>query len=154
MVGHELRLSGYDFRELALQRCRNAGMDLPASTAQHGAIGCVLHQRVLEGVLCIGRGAPLEDQFGAYELRQGPVHLVLRHGRDGADQLMRERPSEGRSDLRHLAHGCQAIEPCQERGLERGRDGKPRHGPSRIKAVARVGQHAALDHRLGQFLDE
>src|SRR6266404_4749995 len=129
-------------------------MDLLASTAQQGAIDCVLHQRVLEGVLCIGWGAPLEDQFGAYELRQGPVHLVLRHSRDGADQLMRERPSEGRTDLRHLAHGCQAIEPCQERGLERGRDGKPKHGPSRIKAVARVGQHAALDHRLGQFLDE
>ena len=88
MVGHELRLSDHDFGELALQSRRNAGMDLPASTTQQGAIGCVLHQRVLEGVLCIGRGAPLEDQFGAYEPRQGPVHLLLRDGRDGADQLM------------------------------------------------------------------
>jgi hypothetical protein len=35
MVGHELRLSGHDFRELALQRRRNADMDLLASTAQH-----------------------------------------------------------------------------------------------------------------------
>src|SRR5258708_12823879 len=41
---------------------RNAGMDLLASTAQQGAIGCVLYQRVLEGVLCIGRGAPLRGR--------------------------------------------------------------------------------------------
>jgi hypothetical protein len=54
-------------------------MQLLALAAQQGAVGSVLHQRVLEGVRRIrGRPAP-EDQFGLYELRQGVIQLLPRH---------------------------------------------------------------------------
>ena len=104
-------------------------MELLASAAQQGAVGGILHQRVLEGVLGIRRRPAPEDQLGALQLLQRIIQLLLRHSGDGADQLVGELPPERRADLRHLARRRQAIEPRQQRGLERRRDRQRQHGP-------------------------
>jgi len=80
-----LRLSGHDFREL-LSNVVATRMDLLASTAQHGAIGCVRTSACLKVYSALA-GASLEDQFGADEPRQARPPLAAAC-RDGADQLM------------------------------------------------------------------
>src|SRR5215470_2271407 len=45
------------------------------------AVRRILHQRVLEGILCVGRRPAPEDQFGACELIEGLAQLLLRHSR-------------------------------------------------------------------------
>jgi hypothetical protein len=69
---------------------------------------------VLEGVLGVRRRAAPKDQFGVDELRQGVIQLRLRHRCDRTDQLVRERTSQRRADLRHFARRRPAIEPRQE----------------------------------------
>src|SRR5262249_187713 len=39
-----------DISEMLLQHRRDAGMQIPPSCAQQGAVSCILHQRVLERV--------------------------------------------------------------------------------------------------------
>ena len=55
-----------------------------------------------------------EDQFGANELIQRIVYLLLRHHRTSADQLMGELPPKRRPDLCYLTGRSQTIEPCQQ----------------------------------------
>ena len=153
MVGEQRRLGRDNLREPVFEGRGDAGVQLPAPVAQQGAVGGVLHQRVLEGVLRIGRCTAAVDQLGARQLRQGVVELPRRHRRHGADQLMRELAAERRPDLRHLAHQRRAVEPSQERRLQARGIARGRHRSRRGKTVAGIGQHAALDHCLGQLLD-
>ena len=67
---------------------------------------------------------------------------------------MRELAPERRADLRHLARRRQAIEPRQQRGVQRRRDRQRRHRPRHRVVIAGVREHAALEHGLGQLLDE
>ena len=64
VVGEQRRLGRDDLREPGFEGRGDAGMKLPAPVAQQGAIGGVLHQRVLEGVFGVRRGAAAIDQFG------------------------------------------------------------------------------------------
>jgi hypothetical protein len=87
---HVDQLGGGDFRKPAFQRGDDSRMELLAGAAQERAVGGVLHQRMLEGVLGVGRAAAPKDQLVADQQRQGVVELALRHRRDGADQLVGE----------------------------------------------------------------
>ena len=122
MAGEQRRLGRDDLREPVFEGGGDAGVELLPPAAQQGVISRVLHQRVLEGVLGVGRGAAPVDQLGADQLRQRVVELRRRHPSHRADQLVRELPAERRPDLRHLAHRRQAVEPGQERGLQARRD--------------------------------
>jgi hypothetical protein len=114
MLGHELRLRARYFWELALQGCDNPGVDLLAPGAEQCAVRGILHQRVFEGVLCIGRRSTPEDQLGACQLRKGVIDLWLRHLCDCADQLVGERTAERRSYLRYLTRRREAIKAGQQ----------------------------------------
>jgi hypothetical protein len=48
----------------------------------------VLHQRVLEGIDCVGRRAALEDEFGTNEATESGLQLVVGKTRDGMQQLV------------------------------------------------------------------
>ena len=50
VVGEEFRLAFDEIGEMLLQHCRNARVQLLAPGSQQGAIGCVLHQRVLKEI--------------------------------------------------------------------------------------------------------
>jgi hypothetical protein len=122
VVGEQRRLGRNDLREPTFEGGGDIGMELLPAAAQQGAVGRVLHQRVLKGVFGVGRGAAPVDQLGADQLRQGVVELRRRHPRSRGDQLVRELPAQGGPDLRHLPRRRQAIEPSQERGLQARRD--------------------------------
>ncbi|HTR14420.1 MAG TPA: hypothetical protein VMI72_14495 [Roseiarcus sp.] len=121
--------------------------------AQQGAVSCVLHQGMFERIFRFRRAAAPKDQFGADKLSQGVLELRLRHLRGGADQFVGELAPEGRRDLRDLARRRQAVEPSQQRGLQRGGDRQRRH-PRRRRAVPALARDAAFDDGLRQFLDE
>jgi hypothetical protein len=77
VLGKQRRLSRHSLREVVFKRCDNTGVELYAPAPQQRAIGRILNQRMLEGVLRIGGSATLENQFGSHELRQGGVDIVV-----------------------------------------------------------------------------
>ena len=103
MLRQQLWLCSREVGELIFQSGRYPRMNLLAPTAQQCAVGGVLHEGMLEGVLSIGRHPAPEDQFGAHKLLQRIIKAVLRHLSDGTDQLVRERASKRRADLSDLA---------------------------------------------------
>jgi hypothetical protein len=88
MVGHELGVIRYDLWKPGFQRGGNAAMQLLPSAAQQSAVGGVLHQRVLDGVLGVGRYPAAENQLGVGELFEGFVQLQPRHRCDRTDKLV------------------------------------------------------------------
>ena len=109
---------------------------------------------MLEGVFRVGGHPAPEDQFGVHELRQGVIQPLSRQRRHGTDQLVRELSSERGGDLRDIACRRQAIEPRQERLLERCRDRQRSNRTRRHVPVASFYEQAALNHSLSQLLDE
>ena len=85
-------------------------MNLLPATLEQSAIRSILHQRVLESVLGIGRRAAPEYQFGGHELRQGAIELLLRHCRHSTDKFIRKRTAERGADLSHLSCRSEAIQ--------------------------------------------
>src|SRR5215471_19895976 len=69
MMREELGLRDHWLWEALLEHLGYASMQLSPRTTQQCAVGGVLHERVLEGVFCVGRSPPPpEDQLGAHEL--------------------------------------------------------------------------------------
>src|SRR6266478_1822825 len=83
-----LRLNG-SWKPL-LEGHGNPGMEVLPATAQQGAVSGVLYERMLEGVLGVGRSAAPIDKLGSHQLPQSLVQLSRRHRRNGAEQLVRE----------------------------------------------------------------
>ena len=70
--------------------------------AQHTAMRCILHQRVLEAVDCVGRHAALEDQLGSDEASESRLQLILGNTGYSAQQFVGKLPPDCRADLRDL----------------------------------------------------
>ena len=60
MTRQQLRLGLHDVGELAFENFGNAGVKRPTRFAQQGAIGGVLHQRVLEEIGRVSAARPAE----------------------------------------------------------------------------------------------
>src|ERR1700730_4668566 len=108
MPRQQFGLCLHDFRKLFFQPSSYPSMQLLALAAQERAVGGILYQGVLEGVLRIGRPTAPENQLCPDKLVECIIYLLSRDRRDGADQLMRELTSERASDLRNLAQRRQA----------------------------------------------
>jgi hypothetical protein len=61
MVGEQRRLGRGDLGEPVFEGRGDAGMELLPAAAQQGAVGGVLHQGVLEGVLSVERSDAAAD---------------------------------------------------------------------------------------------
>src|SRR5207248_11161428 len=90
MARRTLRLAINQQREMSLNRSGDIGVQLLAFAAQQRAVGGVLNQGMLEGIDCLGRRAPAEDQFGVNELVQSPLNLSHWQRRRGGDQCIGE----------------------------------------------------------------
>ena len=118
VVGEQRRLGRDNLRESAFEGGHDMGVELLAAAAQQGAVGGVLHQRMLEGVLGVRRRAAAEDQFGGHQPLQRIVELLLQHLRHGAYQLVRERTAERRANLGYLPRWRQSIKSGKERSVQ------------------------------------
>jgi hypothetical protein len=88
MAREHLGLHAHDLFKLRFQNRRYAAMQKVSTATEQGTIDGILHERVLESVFGIRRCSALEYQFGAHKLLQGIIHLMLRHLRNGTDQLV------------------------------------------------------------------
>jgi hypothetical protein len=61
VVGKERRLSRHHIQEILLQGRSDFRVDLLTPSLEQGAVCGILHQRVLEGIFGIGRGAASEN---------------------------------------------------------------------------------------------
>ena len=70
VMRHEFGLGAYDFREMGLVRCCDPSMQLLAVSPKQSGICNILHQCVLEGILCIGWRTTPEEKLSANKLLQ------------------------------------------------------------------------------------
>src|SRR4030095_4172131 len=78
MLREQLRLAFDDLGEMAFERFADLRMQLPPGVAQHAVVRRVLHQRMLEGIECLGRCAALEYQLGSDEPGESGLQLARR----------------------------------------------------------------------------
>ena len=110
MMGDDFRLGRDDCRELAAQGIGDLPVqDLPPAPEQR-FVGCVLDQRVLEGVARIGRHARAEQQLRLFEPRQCHAQCRLVAARDRAQQRVGEFAADRGADLGDLLDRRQPIE--------------------------------------------
>src|SRR5262245_21711143 len=69
-------------------------------------------------------------------------------------QLVRELAAQRSTDLSHLSHRIQPIEPCHQRGMERGGNRHWCQGTVKHVVMLAFAQQPAFEHRPGQLLDE
>jgi hypothetical protein len=67
---------------------------------------------------------------------------------------MRKLTPDHGSNLRDVLHRGQAVEACDERGLQCGRDREWRQRSIELEPIACLAQHAALEDGLGQLLNK
>jgi len=74
----------------------------------------VLHQRVLEHIDRVGRPASLEHQLRGNEASERGLQLVLGKTGDRTQQRVGKFASDRGTDLRHIPHRRQTVEPRQQ----------------------------------------
>src|SRR5262245_14346286 len=77
MMRQDFGLSDSDVRKALRQNRSNAGMELLPRPTKQGAVGSLLHQRVLEHVDRIGRCAAPIDELRCDELAKRATEFVL-----------------------------------------------------------------------------
>jgi hypothetical protein len=77
MLREQLGLAFDNLGEMAFERFGDLCMQLPPGIAQHAVVRRVLHERMLEGIECLGRRAALEYQLGSDEPGESGLQLVL-----------------------------------------------------------------------------
>ncbi len=154
MMGDNLRLGLGQRREAFDEPCSDARMQRLPPAPEHGGVGGVLHQRVLERVGRVrSRSAP-GNEAGTGQPLERRVEVDRGHGGHRGDQLVGELPSDCGADLRHVLDRGEAIEARHQRSLQRRWNGEFRQRPVERIALVGLAEDAALDQRAGQFLDE
>ncbi len=141
--------------EMRRQRVGDPTMQRLALSAQHGAIGRVLDEGVLEDIGGLRGASPREYQVSLDQLEQRRVEGLGRPVRDDRQQGVWELPPDRGSDLGDLLARGQAIQPGQQRRLERGGDRDRRQRSFGVQAAG-LGRsrRMALQHRPCDLLDE
>jgi hypothetical protein len=122
VMGHQFGLGRRDVRELTDQNLGDSQMVLLTLPFKQRLVGGFLDQRVLEQVTRVRRKPPLVEQIGVHQPSEALLESALIEPRHRPDQLIAERPPQGRAQLGNLLDVLQAVEPGGERSLERRRD--------------------------------
>ncbi len=154
LLGDHLRGGLGHVRKSFLQHKRDCGMQLLAPRAQHGGIGAVLHQRVLEDIDRVRRRAAQEDEFGFGEPDQRVLQHRIGKARDRGQNFVGEFPSDRGPDLQNLACGTEAVDARHQRGLQRGGNSERLRRLFEQIAIAGLLQLFAFEQGLGELFDE
>ena len=143
MVREDFRLRPRRRGQPLLQHVRDPGVQLAALAAQQRAVRRILHQRVFEQEIGIGRFTAPEHQPGGDQPVERRSQLAVAAVCDGGEQIVGELPTDGRADLRYfLPDRADTVEPCHQRRLQSGRHCEPRQRrsravPSSMRNIAR-----------------
>lgn len=118
MMRQELGLALDEIGEVLLQCRCDPAMQLSAPGAQQGAVGGVLHQRVLEEIGRLRWDTAAEQQPGTGEPVEPRPHLGAGTLRHLLDQVVAEFATDDRADLPDLLRDRpEPIEPRDQRGV-------------------------------------
>src|SRR4030095_6997840 len=84
--GQPLHVLGQPIRIAVLYGADNLSMQGLAPFLKQGAIGDFMGERMLEGVFGIREEAYLVQELGRLQIRESPLHRVLRQPRHGVEQ--------------------------------------------------------------------
>ena len=135
VVGEQLGLGRGESGDSSSSACGDPAVESRRAAAQQGAVGRVLHERVLEAVARLGRLAAADEEARLLELSQRRPQRRPRPARHGREQLVVERPADGGADLRHLlgrraSRSSRAISEVVQRRRDRQSAGSASWGGS------------------------
>jgi hypothetical protein len=139
----------------ALDRLDDARVERPPAVTEEGAVGDLVGQRVLEGVLERREQRGLVEELRGLEPVEMTSKVVPGQVGDGLEHVESHVGAHHRSRLQHaLVVGRQAIDACGEERLHGGRhlDGVQRAQQAVAPTVPH--QHVRLDERADAFLEE
>ena len=139
----DLRVGFQDLGDAAVQA-------LPAGP-QHGGVGGVLDQRVLEGVDRVGRQPSAVQQPVFGQPRQRGVQLGGRQRQQRSQRPVVEITPDDGAGLRHFLDHRQPVQPRQQRIVQRAGHGHRPHGTGQHEVIGFLAQQARLHHRLRQL---
>ena len=143
-----------DVRKTLLQDQGDGRVQALTPRPQHGGIGAVLDQCVLEDIGRVRRRTAHEDELGLGQSAKASSRTASGRPADRGHELIREFASNGCADLQHFARRTEAVDARHKRRLQRGRNGeRPRRLVKHI-LVAGFLQLLAFEHGLGEFFDE
>jgi hypothetical protein len=122
VLRQQFRLRRHCLGKLRLQHLGNLLMVLLSGATQQRLIRHLLDQGVLEAIGRLWRHAPLVQQLGVDELRQGRLQLSVGPARHALEERIGELPPERGAQLRHRFRSTEPIQPRHERILQRGRN--------------------------------
>jgi len=155
MMRQEFRLALDEIGEMLFQHGRDPGVQFLPPCAQQGAIGGVLHKRMLEEVGGLRGNTAAEQESSLGKPIEPQSQLGSRPLRHPLDQLVTEFAAEHCADLPDiLADRSETIEARDQRGVQGGGDRELRQRARRQHRRDLVGTLAAFENRLGQFFDE
>ena len=155
MMGEQFGLALDEIGEILFEHRGNASVQLLAPGPQQGAVGGVLHQRVLEQVGGVGWDASTEQEARLGQLGESGSQLRFRPLRHPFNQVVAEFAAQDRANLGDfLCCPADAVEPRDQRGVQGRRHrerGQRAREQDRRDPVVLI---AAFENRLGQLLDE
>src|SRR5262245_36465741 len=133
MMGQQLRTALGNLRKSTFESIGNTGMQRTPRRAQQRAIGCVLHQRMLEQVARMRGYALAKQQTGLNKAIKRCMEVCFRLADDRSQNSMGKLPSDCRADLRYLPGLAEPVEARHQRGVQACRDCQTRRGDSTFR---------------------
>ena len=133
----------------------DARVDVAATFVEHPAVGDVVGEGVLEGVLQVRKELCRVEKFSSLQIVEQTAKLVLCQPADCMQEGEWDVVSnDGRLLQQALLGGGQRVDTRSEHRLHRGRDLDARERPRKAVAAARALEHAGIDQRSHDLFDE
>ena len=144
MTGDQLRLRFDKLWKPRFDRCGDPRVQLLAASLEQAFVGGIAHQGVLEHVSGGGREASPENELCGNQAIKRRGEFRLGHRYDGRKQLVVEFAADTGSDLGHLLHRSETVEPGHQRIVQRRRDRQRQERSDKHVAVVSVTQNPEL----------
>ena len=155
MVGQPLDVLGQPVRIAAFDGADDPGVQGLAPVLEQGAVGDFMGERVLEGVLGIRKEARLVQKLGRLQMREPPLHRILRRLRHGVEQHEGHVLADDRGRLEQLlVVRREPVDPGRQDHLHRRRDLDRLDRPGQTIGAALPGERPRLHQRPDALLDE
>src|SRR6516165_6575477 len=93
-------------------------MELLSTAAQQRAVRRVLHQGMLEQIVCVWRTALAEQQTSPNKTTERGLEFWLWLAQNCSQQGVRELAPDGSTDLRQLLGGTEPVKSRHQRGMQ------------------------------------
>ena len=136
-------------------RSEDMYVEIAAALVEERPIRDLVSQRVLEGVLDLGKEARLVEELAGLQPDEPGAEYVRIEAADGLEEWQRHVLSDGGSRLQQmLVRHRKAIDARRQDRLDRGRHLRRRERSGQAMRAVLAGEHAVLDQRPHALLEE